>query len=69
MDPKTKELVGIAAAVAGHCRKCFAYHFGEAKKLGVSIEEIKEAVEFSKAIRHAGDTGTDDFVNKTMSLK
>ena len=35
MDAKTKELVGIAAAVAGHCQKCFAYHYNEAKKLAI----------------------------------
>jgi AhpD family alkylhydroperoxidase len=34
LDPKTKEFIGIAAAVAGLCQPCFDYHFGEAQKYG-----------------------------------
>ena len=64
MDQKTKELVGIAAAVAGHCQKCFDYHFGEAGKLGVTKEDIAEAVELAKAIRQAGANGMDEFVTR-----
>lgn len=33
MDELTKELVGIASSIAGHCRPCFLYHLKEAKKL------------------------------------
>jgi len=29
MDAKTNELAGIAAAVAGHCQRCFSYHYRE----------------------------------------
>lgn len=66
MDAKTKELVGIAAAVAGHCMKCFSYHYNEAKKLGIKNTDIEEAVEFAKSIRVAGDSGIDEFVGKIM---
>ena len=62
MDQKTKELVGIAAAVAGHCQKCFDYHLGEAGKLGVTKEDVAEAVELAQAIRQAGAKSMDEFV-------
>ena len=62
MDRKTKELVGIAAAIAGHCQKCFDYHLGEAGKLGVTKEDITEAVELAQAIRQAGAKSMDGFV-------
>jgi AhpD family alkylhydroperoxidase len=62
MDKKTKELVGIAAAVAGHCRKCYDYHLGEAEKLGVAKEDIAEAIELAQAIRQAGAKSMDEFV-------
>ncbi|MCM8774831.1 MAG: carboxymuconolactone decarboxylase family protein [Candidatus Omnitrophica bacterium] len=66
MDAKIKELVGIAAAVAGHCQKCFSYHYHEAKKLGIDSDEINEAVEFAKAIRTAGNQGMDEFVQRMI---
>jgi AhpD family alkylhydroperoxidase len=62
MDRKAKELVGIAAAVAGHCQKCFDYHYNEAGKLGIAKEDIAEAVELAKAIRQAGAKSMDEFV-------
>jgi len=62
MDSMTKELVGIAAAVAGHCRKCFDYHYNEVGKLGVPKEDIAEAIELAKAIRQAGANSMDEFV-------
>lgn len=67
LDPKTKELVGIAAAVAGHCQPCFAYHYREALNLGVIVEEIQAAVELARAVRSAGDRHLDEFVTRRMS--
>jgi len=64
MDQKTKELIGIAAAIAGHCQKCFSYHYNEAKKLGIDVDEINETIEFAKAIRQTGDTSMDEFVSR-----
>ena len=69
MDAKIKELVGIAAAVAGHCQKCFSYHYNEAKILGIDAGEINETVEFAKAIRSAGNQGMDEFVGRIVKQK
>ena len=66
MDAKTKELVGIAAAVAGHCQKCFSYHYNAAKRLAIEEGDIKEAIEMAKAIREAGNTGMDEFVDRML---
>jgi len=54
MDEKTRELVGIAAAIASHCRHCFLTHFSRAKQLGISAEEIKEAVELAMSCSRSG---------------
>ena len=66
LDERTKELIGIAASVAGHCRKCFLYHFKQAKKLGVSPEDIQEVIEFAGSISAAGDSGMNEFILKTI---
>ncbi|MEN3187006.1 MAG: carboxymuconolactone decarboxylase family protein [Atribacterota bacterium] len=67
MDVKTRELVGIAAAIAGHCQKCFSYHYSEAKRIGIEEKDILEAIEFAKTIRSAGNQGMDEFVKQMMA--
>jgi len=69
MDEKIMELVGIAASVAGHCRPCFLYHFKQAKKLGISQDDIHEVVEFARNISAAGDKGMHEFVSKAMKVR
>ena len=63
------ELVGIAASVACHCRQCFLYHFKQAKKLGVDMSDINEAVDLANRISTAGDKGMFDFVSKKLKEK
>lgn len=44
LNPQEKELVAIGASVASNCHTCVTYHIGEARKVGVSDEQIKQAV-------------------------
>lgn len=66
MDEKTRELVAIAAAVAGKCQPCFAYHFKQAKELGIRDELIREVVQLAKDIRASGDKHMDEFTERRM---
>jgi AhpD family alkylhydroperoxidase len=69
MDEKTRELVGIVASVTGHCRPCFQYHFKQAEKLGVPIEDITEVIELARNISTAGDKGMYEFISKQLKEK
>ncbi|WP_339467096.1 carboxymuconolactone decarboxylase family protein [Pseudomonas capeferrum] len=44
LDAKTRELISLAVAVTTRCDGCIAFHAAEAKKLGVSVEEVSEAL-------------------------
>ncbi|MDD9878608.1 MAG: carboxymuconolactone decarboxylase family protein [Magnetovibrio sp.] len=44
LDPKTKELVAIAIAVAARCDGCIAFHARAAVRFGASREEILETL-------------------------
>jgi AhpD family alkylhydroperoxidase len=46
-----KELVAIGAAVASNCDPCFRYHHGLALKLGLSREDMLEAVNTALAVK------------------
>jgi AhpD family alkylhydroperoxidase len=51
LDPKTIELAGIAASVAGGCHPCLDFHFKKALELGCSVEQAKEAIELGRMIK------------------
>lgn len=67
LDDKTKEFVGIAAAVVGHCQPCFIYHQKAALALGVTKEEIAAAIEMAQAVRQAGIRHVDEFVTRRQA--
>lgn len=44
LEAKTRELISLAVAVTTRCDGCIAFHVAEAKKLGVTVEEVSEAL-------------------------
>lgn len=44
LDAKTIELIALAVAVTTRCDGCIAYHTNAAKQLGITREEIAEAL-------------------------
>lgn len=44
LDPKMKELITLVVAVSKRCDPCIAYHAKQAHKLGLTREEVAEAV-------------------------
>jgi AhpD family alkylhydroperoxidase len=51
LDPKTIELAGISASIAGSCRPCLDYHFKKALEVGCTPDQVREAVELGKMIK------------------
>jgi AhpD family alkylhydroperoxidase len=45
------ELVAIGAAIAANCKPCFKYHFQQARKLGVSREDMMRAVRTAQTVK------------------
>jgi AhpD family alkylhydroperoxidase len=45
------ELVAIGAAIAANCEPCFKYHYQQAKKLGVSREDMRRAVKTAQTVK------------------
>jgi len=66
MDDKTRELIGIAVSIAGHCRPCFQYHFKQAKAMSISMKDVEETIEFVKNIGEAGNKGMYEWVQRQV---
>lgn len=69
MDERTKELIAIGASVAGHCQPCLTYHVNEAKKLGLSREEIDAAVAVGKMVEKGAMAAMNKFADDLLIKK
>lgn len=71
-DSKTKELIAIGASIGGNCLPCLRYHFAEAIRLGVSVDEIKEAIKLSKMVKEKPINDiyklADDLINREKEI-
>jgi AhpD family alkylhydroperoxidase len=52
-NPAVGELVAIGAAIAANCEPCFKYHYSQARKHGVSNEDIAKSVAMAQAVKEA----------------
>ena len=46
-----KELVALGAALACNCEPCLRHHYREAKKLGISDEDIRAALDMAAMVK------------------
>lgn len=66
LDPKTKEMIGLAAAVAGNCIPCLRYHWVEALKEGCTAQELREAIGIAKMVKQAPIEEIDNTVSELL---
>jgi AhpD family alkylhydroperoxidase len=50
LDAKTKELIALAVAVSVRCDGCIGFHAKKARALGITREELAEALSVSIAM-------------------
>jgi len=53
LTPAVAELVAIGAAIGANCEPCLKYHYNEARKLGISRDDMVEAVKLADRVKHA----------------
>lgn len=58
LSSQIRELIAIGAAIAGNCEPCFKYHYDKARQLGVTKEEMIEAVEIGDAVKNTSSENT-----------
>jgi AhpD family alkylhydroperoxidase len=65
-SPAVAELVAIGAAIGSNCEPCFKYHYNLARKLGVSKEDIAQAVEMADFVKRAPAQSILELADKTL---
>lgn len=53
MTEAITELVAIGSAMACNCEPCFKHHYDRARKLGVSVEDMRKAVDTGFSVMSA----------------
>jgi AhpD family alkylhydroperoxidase len=53
VTPAVAELIAIGAAMGANCEPCLKYHYNEARKLGVSRQDMAAAVELADRVKRA----------------
>jgi 4-carboxymuconolactone decarboxylase len=61
IDPKTRELIAIAASVVAKCQSCLDYHVEEARKAGASDVEMRNAVSIVQTVRKTSNEKMDEY--------
>lgn len=74
MDDKTEILISLGASTAANCAPCFKYYFKKATAKGLTLDEIKKAVEIGNKVKTGasiamtksirGFTGCDNEANQ-----
>ncbi len=68
MEEKIKELIAIGASVTAHCQPCLKYHMEQALNLGISAEEINEAISVGKTVEKGALKAMDNFAKEQMEI-
>lgn len=66
LDPKTRELIAIAASVVAKCQPCLDYHVEEARKAGASESDMRNAVGVARMVRQAGNDNMDKYTDDKL---
>lgn len=55
MDEHMKELVAMGAAAAANCHPCMDYHLAKCDALGLSRDDVVEAVKVGLMVNHGAE--------------
>ena len=64
LDMRTKELIAVAASIAGNCFPCLEWHYKKCVELGISNEDIKESIEMALKVKEAPNKKILETANK-----
>lgn len=67
MDEKLKEMIAVGASVTANCIPCIRYHFAKACDAGLTVAEIRVAVQIGRGVRKGAALKWDEEVNVLLS--
>lgn len=62
LDSRIKLLIAIGVSVGANCLPCVELHVAKAREIGISEQEIGEAIEVGKTVRKGAAYRMDQFI-------
>ncbi|MBM4340130.1 MAG: hypothetical protein FJ110_11375 [Deltaproteobacteria bacterium] len=66
MDERTKVLICLGAANAANCIPCFEHYFGKARAVGLTLEQIQEAVDLASQVKKGAHLAIRNRISELM---
>lgn len=66
MDERTELLVCLGAATAANCVPCFEHYFKKADAVGLTPENIQQAVDLATKVKNGAHLVMRDSIRKVM---
>lgn len=66
LDPRTKELIAVAASVGANCYPCLGWYVSKAREQGIPDDEIAEAIEVGKMVRQGAHGKMDKLASELL---
>jgi alkylhydroperoxidase/carboxymuconolactone decarboxylase family protein YurZ len=69
MDERTKLLISLGAATAANCVPCFQHYFDRANSVGLTHEEIDEAVNLASQVMKGAHMAMRNSIREVMGKR
>ncbi len=69
MSDAVRELVAVGAAIACNCEPCFKFHYDKARKLGVTKQDMLQAVQVARMVKDSPAKSIRDLAAKYLDEK
>jgi AhpD family alkylhydroperoxidase len=69
MTEQVKELVALGAAIGASCEPCLKFHYDKARKLGVPVAAMREAVRIGEAVKQASAKNILGLAERTLGAE
>ncbi len=66
LNGHANELIAIGTSVGVHCQPCLKFHVAKAKKMGISDDEIREAIAVGHMVEKGASSAMREFSNGVL---
>lgn len=66
VSDQVRELIALGAAIGASCEPCFNFHYEKARKLGVSVDAMREALRIGEAVKAASVKNILSFADRML---
>ena len=63
LDGRMTTLISIGVSVGVNCQPCLEYHVTRAKEIGISEQEIQEAIQVGRTVRKGAAYKMDQYIS------